>query len=1087
MDEYEKAFKSLNSAQRSAVEQIDGPVLVIAGPGTGKTQLLSTRVGYILKNTDALPQNILCLTFTEAGVEAMRERLTKFLGQDAYDVHISTYHSFGSDLIRYYPEYAGGYDLEPIDELGADSLIREILEAAPYSNPLKYADTYARTLGDFISDAKRALLTPADLMKTVKSNYKFIDQASDITHDLLADFSRMGPASVSLFDKLAAELSHLNVPKTKFQNLKDLALGELQTALEGVSGKDTKSLTAWKNNWLAKDGDGRFIFDGMNTNRKIEAAAKIYEKYQTECQARRLYDYDDMILRGIKALEDHPDFKFSLAERYLYILLDEFQDTNRAQMRLVELLTDNPVNEGRPNILAVGDDDQAIYAFQGAELANMHRFSEIYRDVNVIPLTENYRSNRAILDVAHSIGEQIEDRLHNKFESIDKVLSVATTASVPVKPVSHHSFISDAAQYEWIASEIKALETKGVELNEIAVLAPKHRYLMPVLAYLSSKSLPLRYEKRENVLDKPVVRMLEQMSALVVALYQRSSGAFDALWPEVLSYDFWQLDTETIWRLSWQAETQKTDWTNALLKEPQTENIARFFLRLKDLINVTSLEQQLDILVGVSEDDVDAFELPMRCPFFEFYFGRPEKNEEYIGLLSDLSVLRGRLRRYQPGGEPLNLADFLRFTAAHRASGINILNSSPHHQAENAVNIMTAFQAKGREFGTVFIIAAQDDVWGPSSRSQTSALALPPNLKFIRYRGDSDDERLRLLYVAITRAKERLILTSYAKTLDGKPARPLKYLAGQEGLLSEQVHKESGLSLTTIEPYWHSRHVPSFKAKLEDLLKPRLDAYQLSPTHLNQFIDLVYGGPEQFFINSILKFPKGQSPQAQYGTVMHDSLGWAQVRLSSDGQLPSTAEIIKFFKERINARRLAQLDKDLLSERGERALTSYLKLRAGSFSASDKFEESFRSEGVFIGPAHLAGKIDKLKFNKTAKTITVYDFKTGPSYDRWVGTNVTLHKYRQQLIIYKLLVENSHSYKGWTVDQGVLEFIESPPGEDKIYQLKLEFDETEIERLKKLIMAVWTRIQKLDLPDISRYPATMAGVTRFEDDLIGEV
>jgi DNA helicase-2/ATP-dependent DNA helicase PcrA len=133
---FREAYAGLNAEQKTAVQTIDGPVLVIAGPGTGKTQLLSTRVGYILQKTDAQPQNILALTFTEAGVDAMRERLTDFLGQAAYDVNIGTYHAFGSELLRRYPEYSESYDFQPADEVAADSLIREILEAAPYSNPL---------------------------------------------------------------------------------------------------------------------------------------------------------------------------------------------------------------------------------------------------------------------------------------------------------------------------------------------------------------------------------------------------------------------------------------------------------------------------------------------------------------------------------------------------------------------------------------------------------------------------------------------------------------------------------------------------------------------------------------------------------------------------------------------------------------------------------------------------------------------------------------------------------------------------------------------------------------------------------------
>jgi len=1075
----------LNKQQKKAVEQIDGPVLVIAGPGTGKTQLLSTRVGYILQHTDALPQNILCLTFTEAGVEAMRERLSGFLGTDAYDVNISTYHAFGSDLIRRFPEYAQMYDFEPIDELGADSLLREILEAAPYSNPLKSAATYARDLRSLISDAKRSLMTPDDLRSVVNNNQKFIAAASKAVKRALKDFTKIGKDSLPMFEDLATQLQAIDAgTTTPVINLKTLATTALAEALvEATETGKTKSITAWKNAWLAKDSDGQFVFDGQAANRKIEAAAGIYQTYQDEMAERKLYDYDDMILRAIKALEDNPDFKFTLAEQYLYIMLDEFQDTNAAQLRIVELLTDNPVNEGSPNVLAVGDDDQAIYAFQGAELTNMSKFAALYKDVEVISLRENYRSHKRILEVAHNIGEQISERLHSQFEGITKVLVAANKELPPEAEVAQHQFISDAAQYAWIAAECERLGKEGIPENEIAILAPKHKYLMPILPFLAAAKLPVRYEKRENVLDKPQTRMLEQMSRLCVALHQVDRSAIDAAWPEVLSYDFWQLPTELIWQISWQASSSSDGWTNLLLKNPETKDIASFFLRARDLMSVTNLEQQLDILIGANEDDVEEYNLPVRSPFFQFYFGQG-KETHYLDLLSDLSVLRGRLRGWRRGDrQPLDLADFISFINAHREGGINILNSNPHHQAENAINVMTAYQAKGREFAAVFIVAAQDEVWGTASRNQGSTISLPPNLSFMRYRGGSDDERLRLLYVALTRAKTHLLLTSYSHTLDGKATRPLKYLAGPEPLLPVEEHKDEALGLENIESYWHDRHIPPLKPQLKDLLKPQLDKYQLSPTHLNQFIDVVYGGPQAFFLNTILRFPKGQAPAAQYGTVMHGVLRWVHDMNAQEGKLPDIKRIVAFFDDRLAARRLAAKDFELLNERGQRALKEYIKLRGDNFDPTDKYEQGFKNEGVFIGPAHLSGNIDKLRFDKDNKTITVYDFKTGPSYDKWVGSNATLHKYRQQLMMYKLLIEKSHSYSGWTVDEAILEFIESPPGESRIYQLSMRFDEQELAQLQKLIEAVWLKIKALDFPDITKYPASMTGIKRFEEDL----
>ena len=438
MASYEDAFRDLNDAQKLAVTTTEGPVLVIAGPGTGKTQLLTTRIAHILKTTDTLPQNILCLTFTDSAAQTMRERLSNMIGQGAYDVTISTYHSFGSDLIRRFPDYftdLGGQN--PVDDLAIDTIFRSILDRLPYSNPLKFADVYLKDIKTFVSDSKRALLTPADIRTVARHNLAFLEAAQPAVSDTLGSLLRIDKKSLPLFAELAVRLAPLAgaaQPHERVQAFAAQLLEELHDAVATAeaSGKTT-SLTQWKNSWLAKDIEGQFVIDGVKANHKLLAAADIYEKYLDELRARELFDYDDMILRAVNALENNPDLRFTLQEQYLYILLDEFQDTNGAQLRLVELLTDNPVNEGRPNVLAVGDDDQAIYAFQGANYSHMLEFQQTYRDVTVVPLTENYRSHADILLAARAVAEQIEERLHHHFPQIEKTL-VARNDKLPKKP-----------------------------------------------------------------------------------------------------------------------------------------------------------------------------------------------------------------------------------------------------------------------------------------------------------------------------------------------------------------------------------------------------------------------------------------------------------------------------------------------------------------------------------------------------------------------------------------------------------------------------------------------------------------------------
>lgn len=207
MGKYEEALRLLNPAQRKAVETIEGPVLVIAGPGTGKTQLLTTRIAHILAKTDTLPQNILCLTFTESAAQTMQERLSNMIGQAAYDVTVSTYHAFGSDVIRRFPDYfTEQADLQPVDDLTVDRIFRQIINNLPYSNPLKYSDAYLNDIKSLVSDAKRALLSPSDLKKAADENLQFINTINPLIRRTLEKVSRMDKKAIPLFAKLSKEI-----------------------------------------------------------------------------------------------------------------------------------------------------------------------------------------------------------------------------------------------------------------------------------------------------------------------------------------------------------------------------------------------------------------------------------------------------------------------------------------------------------------------------------------------------------------------------------------------------------------------------------------------------------------------------------------------------------------------------------------------------------------------------------------------------------------------------------------------------------------------------------------------------------------
>lgn len=1113
---YRTALEGLNEAQRQAVDTIEGPVLVIAGPGTGKTQLLGVRVAHILQKTDTMPQNILCLTFTENGAENMRERLTRFIGQAAYDVNISTYHAFGGDLIRRFPEAFVETRLQtPADDLTRRQLLRKIVDGLSYRNPLKQLQHHLGDLLGTISEVKRALLTTEDLLAIARENASFITAANAVVIETLQGVTtfQMGIAKAQpLFESLFTQLQIL-IPaqpaNERFGSLAELAVTELAEALqEAASSGKTTPLTAWKNNWLAKNAENQFVFDGALQNHRIQALADVFEQYQSALAEHGWYDFDDMILRSIEALEKRPELRYSLQEKYLYLLLDEFQDTNAAQLRLVELLSDNPVHEGRPNVLAVGDDDQAIYAFQGAQYSNMLDFYRMYNDVQVVNLTENYRSTADILLTAENVAGQIEARLTNHFDQASKTLHAAKKTPKAAQ-IARREFRSDVAQYDWIASQIKQLIDAGTSPSEIAVLAPKHRQLEPLVPYLADLEVPMRYEKRENILEAPVVRQLLAMSKLVLALQARDFETADCLWPEVLSFDFWAIPIRDLWQLSWEVQEvdKNTDsnWTKTLMAsdKPYFQTPALLMTALAGRIATETCEQLIDYLIGTDAVPTHTTDPEtVRSPLRTFYTGDAVQHSNpdlFYDAISHLTVLRSKLRDYEATHSgAFTLPDLISFVEMYESAEERMLNTSPYNQQADAVQLMTVFKAKGLEFEHVFLPSCQDDVWGSSSRGNTNKLTLPPNLAPIRHAGANDDERLRILFVAITRAKYNLQLTSFARTFTGKTTKHLKYLNEQEqpdGSFHSLVlpdHAQAVVqndhhapTLDSLELNWRQRHINGRgTTELRGLLSKRLQHYQLSPTHLTSFIDLEYAGPDAFFFRTLLRFPEAPTADSQYGDAIHTTLEWLQHRVAEQGAVPSIPSIVQHFKECIKASKLAPGRLPLLEERGEKALVAYMAQRGHIFKPSDKAERNFRREGVFVGDVHMAGKVDRIEINQKAKTITVVDYKTGKSHSRW-SSEARLHKYQLQLYCYKLLIEGSHSFKGYTVDTGRIEFVE-PDSEGHIHTLELRFNDNELTRVRKLLQAMWRHVQSLDFPDTSTFGAHLAGIKAFEESLLEE-
>lgn len=1106
MNNFEERYRQLNPAQKKAVDTIDGPLMVVAGPGTGKTELLSVRVANILRKTDALPQNILCLTFTESGASAMRERLSGLIGADAYKVAIHTFHSFGSEIINQYGDYFyHGAHFRPADELSTYEILNPILEKLPHDSPIASkmngAFTHLSDIKSTISNLKKSGLTPDEAGQILDRNDAFSEW---LQPRLQAAFGpRLSKKSFDAIESLVYEINSYDekpLDLVGYHPLYKLISDSLSQVLDEARIEDsTKPLSAWKREYLEKDAHGEQCLKDLRRSKKIRATLGVYFDYLLAMQERSLYDFDDMILRVVHAMEVFAELRFNLQEQYQYILVDEFQDTNDAQMRIIWNLTNNEASAGRPNLMVVGDDDQAIYRFQGANISNILDFSQNYRDAAIVTLKDNYRSSSPILDAARQVIVQGEDRLENIMESVDKTLRPHSTAK---DNVSLTSYPNEADEYYAVADRIRksCIQEKS---KTRAIIARHHRQLAAVLPYLQEAGLAITYERQESVLDSEPITQLELLARIVDALARQQPDDANELMPKLLAHPAWGIDPITLWRISLDAHKARKSWLETMLAgDEKLQDIASWIITSAMLAQNETLEYMLDRLFGSNEaqanetaqteseepfDDPghEQFTSPLKAYFFQ-HDGLDRTPGTFISHLQAMQKLRQVVRDYRPDTR-LSLRDFVHCLDLYEELGISIEGKGSVLEEENSVALLTAHKSKGLEYDEVYIIDAVDAVWGNTSRSRGSLISFPSNMP-LAPAGDSSDERLRLLYVAMTRAKQRMELFVADQNISGSPqlvAGPLVEVVEKHEIThTDPAHVIESLLHDWRQPLYNVAH-----ATAEQLLRPELDRYKLSATHFNNFLDVSRGGPELFLLHNLLRFPQAMSPHAAYGSAVHTSLQRAHAHFAATGKKRPVEDVLHDFETALSAYQLATDDELKFQSKGGDILTQFLAKRYDSFTTTQVVERNFAGEAIKCGDARLAGAIDLMDIDDTSKTIVVTDYKTGKAVLSWKGRTdfekIKLHHYKQQLMMYKYLIENSRQFEGYTVSTGIIEFVE-PDERGEIVRLEYECTTEDMERFKTLLSAVWKRIMALDFALPETYETSYKGIIAFEDFLVEE-
>lgn len=1035
----------LNTNQKRAVEYLDGPLLVLAGPGTGKTQLLSSKVAYILENTDTNPENILCLTFTDTGAKNMRERLKTMIGKAALKVNIGTYHAFGSEILAQYRNYSSEYNRRldtPIDQIMQYKIVREIQNKLPATDILK-GDSIKNILG-VIGEAKAAELSADDLMTVVKQNI----EDSRIINETVAPFlekivsGKFKPSYEQAYYpmyELLKNYTDLPVILGRIErNISGMARDLKVAIIEAESSERIKPLTAWKDKYFKKNRSGKYQLSDEIANLKLKSVASIMKKYEEYLVENGLFDFNDMIIEAGRILAKDDDFRMSLQEKYQYIMLDEFQDTNPAQFRLVKELTDyeNPI------VMAVGDDDQAIYEFQGAKASNLTDFQEHF-SAEVIPLVENYRSTQEILDFSREIIRQASDRF------ADKEL-FAHKEPGKKSGIERIEFGSADAEYAYIAERISGLIRGGVKQNEIAVLSYKTKYFESLLPYLKEyPEIKIAYEKRDNLLEDKYIHEILTIARYVYEV--ASERQVDTSILEILSYSFFNLPILEVIRLSGEArEARKSVFSH--LSACANSEITGAMEFLGDLVK-KSFTEPFSVFLSMIVERM-----------------KTEKMGEYerFKFYENLAALIGKIEKHF-NEQTVYLKDVIEMIDDYETAGMMLTANSPYRDADEAVQISTAHSAKGLEFEYVFIISADHTAWG-KGKGNNDMMKLPDNLTQIRHTGMTDGERLRILYVALTRAKKGLIITNSLADFKGKSSERLEYL--EEYIENNEVispflpDKKVQLEYGMVAPDIAAKRLKNWvEPYLRDSLgvrsiyRERMANFRMSPSALTSFIDIVYGGPVSFFQNYILKTPQDTPSEAQaYGTLTH------RVFEAVTKEKISDEEAAKLFLNELDKTNILTEVRNNLRERGPRDLMVSL----GAFREileNGEAEVSFYADKIVIEGVPVTGIIDHLKIDEDEKTIEIYDYKTG-RYDKgkW-ESKVSLYKYALQLEFYKLLLKNSVKYRDYKIKKGHILFVIPDKDTGEVYDKVYDFTEEGENNLISLMKTVYNMVINLKFMD----------------------
>ncbi len=1046
MQNFDKRYKSLNSQQRLAVDTIDGPLLVLAGPGTGKTELLSARVANILIRTDTDPTNIICLTFTVNATNNMRDRLRKMIGTRADQVVIKTFHSLAADIIASNPEYFyAGAVLNPISEIASQQIMQSILDTLPHDNPLasrfdnKY--TYLTSILGAISKTKDAGLSPSKLREAIGDHKIEIDAleadvvslfASSLSHKTLEN---LVTASSKIAENHNSALA-LGIAKL----INDAVQADLPTGKSTQTGKVKAKLLS------TTDGQ-KTMGRERRANNWWASLVEVYKNYQEILYKRGYMDYSDMLIGVIDALESNDDLRFDIQESTQYLLIDEFQDSNEAQIKLMHILADNPHIQ-KPNVMVVGDPNQTIYGFNGAMLDNTSDFQRFYnKELTTVELSKNYRSSQNILDTSKSVitpYTNFHPELHAENEP-------ARTK------VDFTDYQTEADQAVLVSQKISSLLSKNND-QSVAVLARKHESLAYLSRYLMSSGLTVNYEQSIDIRETQGNKLVIDVLALIHAVISGNQQECDFRLSKLIRHPTFGIDSAEAWKLALQSR-RSNNWLDVASNNEHTRSLTTWVQKLVTLATSQSLHVLIEQMLTLEfQADRSLYKLFYESKYSESAVVESQATRQLLEIAKQFAQT-----------EHPKLGIFLDMLQ-ETSNKLFMFGPSTGHY-ENAVTLITVHGAKGLEYDHVFIIDCDDSDWKAKSSRYPIPLSLP-----IHISAESPADYARLMYVAMTRARQTLHM-SYVSRLDSKTtALPAEQLSQIDFVKSRPapIKLIAKSEVSQIMP-------PQIRPKdIKEILSDKLASYTLSATHLTNFLDISRGEMGTFIEDNLIRFPSPASETFAHGNAMHAAMELAQIQ-TSNGKI-NLKTIKNLYSHKIAEEYLSSVVVSRLTSRAFTQLDALFGEVGLKFSPTSKPEQSYSA--TLPNGTSLYGKIDRID-TVDEHTVRIADYKTGKpiTSPNSKAQDILLKQWRHrlQLGFYVLLMKQQKTYAKQIIQTQIIQL--DAGSRDNLY-LDYSLDDHELAQIEKLAVTVYKRIKSLDFPDVSSYTPDLSGIEAFTSDLL---